>query len=542
MKSCRSCENFRTRTRLFNKIFANKEAGNWLPVLLRFARGRLGQFYFVILDEIPTLKTFSLPPDSGGSAAAFARLGYDLVDALADIIDNAVDSKAGSVEIVFHRQADRIAAVSIADTGRGMGEAALQEAMRFAGNNEHTDSDLGTYGLGLKTASFSQCESLTVISRKAGEISACRWTKEGIGNNWTCEALDPGNAGKAFKEGYAKPRSKAPGTLVVWHRLTRLGVDGDFDEFVSDLLSRLELQLGLIFHRFISTGTLSITLAARDVDSVLAFPRQVRAHDPFAYVRSGRDGYPKCFMASVPGVGALRMDAHIWPAGAADPNFRLGRRTGTHGQGFYVYRNDRLVQTGGWLGVCKDETDAELSLARIAIDLPKSAMRAVSVQKSGLQLTAALAPALRNAKAGKQTLANYFDDARKAYRADRTKRRPSGNIPVVPGAGVPAGVRRGTATKITKDNFVREIAFEWITLPKATVFSIDPDEDRILLNKKYRQRIIGPSRASAADAPIIKLLLFLLLEPEFDRERFSAKRREWLKRCNAILYEAVKAL
>jgi len=497
----------------------------------------------MILADIPTVRTFPLPPDSGGSAAAFSRLGYDLADALADIIDNAVDSGAAQVEIIFHRQADRIAAVSIADTGKGMTDAALRDAMRFAGNNEHADTDLGTYGLGLKTASFSQCESLAVISRKSGTVSACRWTKEGMGNNWSCEALDPKIAAGVFAAGYAKPpRANASGTLVMWHRLTRLDVDGDFEEFISELLARLELQLGLIFHRFIAAGRLSITLAARDVDAVMAFPRQVRAHDPFAYTRTGRDGYPKRFTASVPNIGALTLDAHIWPAGAAEPNFRLGRRTGTHGQGFYVYRNDRLIQTGGWLGVCKDDADAELSLARVAIDLPKAAMRAVSVQKSGLQLTAALAPALRSAKAGRQVLTAYLDEARKTYRANRKKGRPSDNVPVVPGTGVPVAVRRGAAAKITKDRFVREIAFEWISLPKATVFSIDPDEDRILLNKKHRQKMLGQSRASVADLPIVKLLLFLLLEHEFDRERFSAKRREWLKRCNAVLYEAVKAL
>jgi hypothetical protein len=164
------------------------------------------------------------------------------------------------------------------------------------------------------------------------------------------------------------------------------------------------------------------------------------------------------------------------------------------------------------------------------------------VQKSGLQLTAALAPALRAAKSGKTALTAYLEEARKTYRTARKKPRSSGNVPIVPGAGVPVGVRRGAEAKITKDDFVREIAFEWMSLPKATVFSIDPDEDRILLNKKHRQKMLGPSRASAADLPVVKLLLFLLLEDEFDRERFSAKRREWLKRCNAILYEAVKAL
>lgn len=497
----------------------------------------------LILAEIPTLQTFSLPPDSGGSAAAFSRLGYDLVDALADIIDNAVDSKAARVEVVFHRQADRIAAVTIADTGLGMTEAVLRSAMRFAGDSERDAHALGIYGLGMKSASFSQCDSLTVISRRSGSVSACRWTKEGMGNNWTCEALDPTSAADVLSAGYLKrPSASASGTLVMWRRLTRLDVDGDFEEFISDLLGRLELQLGLIFHRFIAADRLSITLAACDVDSVLAFPRQVRPQDPFAYSHSGREGYPRLFLANVPNVGTLQLEAHIWPPGVAVSNFRLGRRTGTHGQGFYIYRNDRLIQWGGWLGVCNDDADAELSLARVKVDLPAVAVGAVSVQKSGLQLTASLAQALRSARASKQPLTTYLEDARKAYRSSRKKQRASGKIPIIPGSGIPVDVQRGVAAQIAKDDFGREIAFEWRSLPKATVFSIAPDEDRILLNRKYRQKLLGQNRASATDLPIIKLLLFLLLEDEFDRERFSARHREWLEHCNAILYEAVNAL
>ncbi len=414
--------------------------------------------------------------------------------------------------------------------------------MRFAGNNSHDERDLGTYGLGLKTASFSQCESLTVISRKSGKVSAYRWTTEGLGNDWTCEGLDPNGAAPVFDAGYAKaPPATANGTVVMWHRLSRLEVAEDFEGFISELLGKLEVQLGLIFHRFLERNDLSIALIARDVESVLAFPRQVRAHNPFGYVRSGHNGYPKQFTAAVPNLGQLGLDAHIWPSGAADPNFRLGRRTGTHGQGFYVYRNDRLVQSGGWLGVCKDESDPELSLARVAVELPNTARHAVSIQKSSLQLTAALAQALRSAKSNRLSLLDYLEDARKIYRSERKVSRTSGSVPLAPGSGIPAALRRNIVKKITKDEFVREINFEWASLPKTTVFSIDPDDDRILLNKKHRQSILGPAIASAADVPIVKLLLFLLLEDEFERERFSAKRREWLARCNQILYEAVKS-
>jgi hypothetical protein len=308
------------------------------------------------------------------------------------------------------------------------------------------------------------------------------------------------------------------------------------------LLSRLELRLGLIFHRQLAAARLSISVAAREVGSTISFPRRVRAHDPIGYSKTGRNGYPKTFTASVLNVGALELQAHIWPAGSIDPNFRLGRRTGTPNQGFYIYRNDRLIQAGGWLGVVKDETDAELSLARVVIDLPASSARDVSVQKSALQMTAALPTTLRAAKAGRQSLIDYLEDVRKTYRADRRKARPNTDVPLVPGAGIAVAARRAARTKITKDKLVREIAFEWASLRKATIFEIDAEEDRIILNRKHRQRILGANRATGVDAPIVKMLLFLLLENEFDRERASVKHLAWLKRCNAILYEAVKSL
>jgi hypothetical protein len=497
----------------------------------------------MILNKIRTLKTHPLPPDSAGSASAFSRFGYDLEAALADIIDNSIDSTARNVEIILHRTSEGVTAVSIADNGKGMKQAALLEAMRFAGRNEHEDTDLGIYGLGLKTASLSQCRSLTVISRKEGEVAACRWTTEGIGKDWSCESLNPVDAEPVFAAAFSKPATaKKSGTVVLWQRLTRLAVDGDPEEFLSELLSRLELRLGLVFHRVLAAGKLSISLTAREIGSSLCFPRRVRARDPIGYTKTGRAGYPKSFTAVIPNVGALELKAHIWPAGSADPNFRLGRRTGTPNQGFYIYRNDRLIQAGGWLGVVKDESDAELSLARVVIDLPASSARDVSVQKSGLQMTAALATTLRAAKAGRQTLSDFLEDARKTYRADRRKARPSIGVPLVPGAGVGVATRRSARAKITKDKLVREISFEWASLPKATIFAIDAEADRILLNRKHRQRILGANRATGVDAPIVKLLLFLLLEHEFDRERVSVQHLAWLKRCNAILYEALKSL
>ncbi|MBO9712472.1 ATP-binding protein [Sphingomonas sp.] len=492
-------------------------------------------------QTVTAAESFELPPDSRGSAAAFSRMGYDLETALADLIDNSIDAKAGTVEITLIRDEEGIAALTISDDGRGMTADALREAMQFAGVRERGGKELGVFGLGLKAASFSQCNSLTVLSKSAASVSACRWTVEGISDNWRCERLNGTDAQTAFRQGYSTMRvPRRSGTVVLWERLDRLDVSGDVDEFVSELLAGLELRLGLIFHRYIKRDALKILIGSRDLDGEPGFPRSVRAHDPFAYPRSGRTGYPKRFTAEVPRLGQLTLDAHIWPAMSVQPEFRLGRRNGTPHQGIYIYRNDRLVQAGGWNGVVKDASDAELSLARVAVDLPASAIRDVSVQKSGVQLTAALAQSLRAATAGKTSLTGYLDDARKTYRAGRRQPRADARIPPVPGLGLPAAVRRTLGDKLAPDGFSREIAFEWASLPKSQVFMLVPEDDRILLNRKYRQQILGAGKASATDVPVVKLLLFLLLEAEFDRERFSAQRKAWLKRCNAVLVEAVK--
>ena len=329
---------------------------------------------------------------------------------------------------------------------------------------------------------------------------------------------------------------------MVWEQLDRLGASVDLDEFLWPLLARIELSLGLTFHRFISKSLLCISVSVRDFSEDVGFPRKVRPHDPFAYSETGRTGYPKIFEASLPGVGPIWLNAHVWPAGANQPEFRLGRRTGTAGQGIYFYRNDRMIQAGGWNGVVKDASDSELSLARISVDLPPGACRQITVQKSALQVTAALAQALESARAGEETLRDYIDHARRSYRAGRRQPRSARHVPVVPGAGFPAAPRRTIAMRLSKDNLFRDIDFEWVALGRKQVFAIDADGERILLNSKYRSQIIGPVRASGVDAPLLKLLLFLLFQNEFNRERVSVKHSDWLAHCNWMLYEAIKVL
>jgi Histidine kinase-, DNA gyrase B-, and HSP90-like ATPase len=495
--------------------------------------------------EIPIKDRFSLPPNAGGTARALSRVGYDLAQALSDLIDNSIDASANIVSIVFYRDDQRITAVTVTDNGRGMDSKTLDHAMQFGVQANHEARDLGTFGLGLKSASLSQCKTLTVVTRQSGSVSACRWNSEAMKSDWTCEHIDPVSAGARMNEVASDNVDVSQrGTLVSWERLDRLGVkEADIERFLSKQLDSLELHFGLYFHRFLSDKRLSILVSAYHVEHGPGLPRQVSACDPFAYRKSGERAYPKTFVTSLSDVGAIELIAHIWPPDAVEPQFRLGRKIPTPFQGLYFYRNDRLIQAGGWNGLLRDSSDPELVLARVKVDLPEGLiLDAVNVQKTALQLSASLAEALEHATCDGATLHSYFDTARRVYRAGAKKSKQNGNLPLVPCSGLPIRLQQAYSKILARDSLHRAIDFEWIPLGTRKIFEFDRSEDKIYLNQKFRSRILQGKRGSTADAPLLKVLFFLLLQDEFNKERQSAKQKEWVDRCNAILLRAVKLL
>lgn len=494
-----------------------------------------------MLETLATVDQIQLRPEGSGTVRALSRIGYELGDALADLIDNSLDAKAGRVEITFLRNDSDVTAITIADDGYGMSAEDLRRGMQFAGRTDHPDSDLGTFGMGLKSASFSQCKTLTVISKQNDEIAACRWSVEEIGKDWRCQVMDPVGAATVFSEQSIRGRASAAGTLVVWERLDRIGAgeeDRALDEFLSSLLASLEIHLGLVFHRFIESRSLTIDLIVRHEKRSLALPRSVPAYNPFSYRNSGSVKYPKDFQTILPGVGEIILKAHLWPYGSEEPGFLLGTKRGVQGQGFYFYRNNRVIQKGGWNGAVRSNADAELAAARVAIELPPGGLD-VNVQKSAIQVTAAQSQAFLRASNGKATFSEYLETARSLYRASRRSDR-SEIIPTILGAGVPAELRRRTQKLIARKGPVQEIQFSWMPMDEDKFFELDLTDDAVILNRHYRTQILGGAAASGADAVLIKTLLFLLLREDFGRTRFSQQRREWIDTCNQILLEALK--
>jgi len=130
----------------------------------------------------------------------------------------AADAKRIDIHWEWH-DGDPIA--SILDDGSGMPEPRLVEAMRFGGvgpDAPRGDRDLGRFGLGLKTASLSQCRQLTVVSKTAGSLSSFTWDVDRIrdaGDGWHLIVGADGLSTRPLQD----LKKKKCGTLVAWRKI-----------------------------------------------------------------------------------------------------------------------------------------------------------------------------------------------------------------------------------------------------------------------------------------------------------------------------------
>ena len=314
-----------------------------------------------------------LPPDDEKAGDIFSRLGYRIADAIADLVDNSVDANASKVHIRFVRSTEGIHSLIIADNGEGMDEDQLREAMRFGSRGTKHSGQLGKYGIGLKSASLSQAEKVTVLTRRGKNVYGRRWTLAHVKDNWTCDILREKEVRDVFSMKFGEFLIAKAGTVIIWEELEHLQALPDHvDSVLSRTKKELQTELGIRFHRFIESGRLAIGIDEQFVfDEPSDIPTYVSALDPFGYERSPLPDFPLKLPLQV---GAVRfgVECHIWPAKSHSPNYRLGGGKVALRQGFYFYRNDRVIQAGGWNQIRADDGEPHLSLARVRVELPAS--------------------------------------------------------------------------------------------------------------------------------------------------------------------------
>lgn len=303
---------------------------------------------------------------------ALRGLGYSLASALADVIDNSIAASAKNVALTFVWAGGK-SYISVLDDGHGMNARELDLAMRL-GEKSPKDTraahDLGRFGLGLKTASFSQCRRLTVASAKDGKTECLRWDLDvlatSVDDGWhLLEGADPESISRiALLDGYKQ------GTIVLWEVLDRVITPGFSEQDFLDVVDRVEKHLAMVFHRYLD--------GPRPRLRILINGRQVEPWDPFLESHSFTWSSPTERLRT--NAGLVEVQSHVLPhrdkLKPAEYEEAAGPDGWTAQQGFYVYRNERLLVAGSWLGIgshrawTKEEAHR---LARIRIDIPNTA-------------------------------------------------------------------------------------------------------------------------------------------------------------------------
>jgi hypothetical protein len=313
-------------------------------------------------------------PRADALIESLRAVGYSLATAIADLIDNSISAGAKTVRLDCHWDGND-SYITLADDGIGMSEKDLITAMRPGSRspleNREAD-DLGRFGLGLKTASFSQCRRLTVRSRTHSGRTATRcWDLDYVKETREWRLLH--NVAPSTEERMSPFKSQKQGTIVLWECLDRLIGEAETDDQDAhhrflEMIEEVESHLGMVFNRFM-TGSKPLKIfvnGTRESNRVHPWNPFLDSHPATQQLAPETIVYKHC---------AVSVQSFVLPHHDKLGSELYDRAGGPKGwiaqQGFYVYRNKRLLVAGSWLGFPYTQEE-HYKLARIQIDIPGS--------------------------------------------------------------------------------------------------------------------------------------------------------------------------
>lgn len=305
------------------------------------------------------LKAEIAKPNPKSTINSYRSFGYNLSTAIADIIDNSISASATEIRLEYKWNGQN-SFISVSDNGTGMNKDELVLAMTPGSKDpeeERHEKDLGRFGMGLKTASFSQCKRLTCITKRNNYVTIKRcWDIDFINSENEWQLLDY-VSDKIFID---KINSQKSGTLVLWEKLDRIiGTAEANNESVKNAfyqeMINVKYHLSLVFHKFIESKRVKIFFQNEEI----------KHYNPFLLNLN-----PKPEMGQSENFGNVEITYFILPhmseIGKTDYENTGGPLGWFQEQGFYIYRGDRLLVAGDWLGLEKKRDYSKL--ARIAVN------------------------------------------------------------------------------------------------------------------------------------------------------------------------------
>ena len=332
-----------------------------------------------------------LPPDPARVMEGLRDTGYDFNTAIADIIDNSIAANASHVDILLQRDPAGEIFVYIADDGCGMDFEGLKNAMKYGSAERPDKASLGKFGLGLKTASTAFCRCLSVVSRgQDGITRKVQWDLDHIAETGQWNLKQPAITDDE-QEYLDNTAGHGTGTLVVWEKIDRLLNDYKTKTGAKNALSRieqaLEFHISMVYQRFLDpadhrSNNIAITLNGRNM----------KPWDPFCATEENQTIlYSEQLEINMPGIDetpVLTINAILIPRKDefSTSEAAVNARVSNDMQGFYVYRENRLIHYGDWMGMFTKEPHGTLLRVELSFNHTLDDAFHVDIKKSRILL------------------------------------------------------------------------------------------------------------------------------------------------------------
>ena len=364
-------------------------------------------------------------PDADRVIFGLRDTGYDFNTAIADIVDNSITANATKIDISMSVTPRNEILVYIADNGCGMDAQGLRNAMKYGSAERTNKKSLSKFGLGLKTASTAFCKCMSIISRgNDGIIRKIQWDLDYIAqvNRWKPKTMDPSETEKRVLESVA---GDGTGTVILWEKVDRLLAKG-LEEYtgktainnaIRSKKEKLRYHLGLTFQRFLDFKDYRCPNVEISLDMVPVVPI-----DPFCLNEADTLSYPlnKPLMIKVDNGEKypVTLCAYVLPRQSdfSTQKAREEAKISVNSEGFYVYRENRLIHYGDWLGMYSNESHYSLLRVEFSFGAELDSAFNVDIKKSRILPAEEIIDWIQNC-----FIAAPRREANDRYRVGRTK-------------------------------------------------------------------------------------------------------------------------
>ncbi len=368
-----------------------------------------------------TINELILEPDPARVVEGLRDTGYDFNTAMADIVDNSIAADATLVKIYISIDPRSNVHVRIADNGYGMDRAGLLNAMKYGSQKRNDPSSLGKFGLGLKTASTAFCRSLSLLSKTAtSDYKKVQWDLDEVAkaNKWVL--LEPDATADEIKMLEEVSNGKS-GTLVIWEKIDRLMKNytniGNRNNAFKRILDKLKMHLSMVFQRFLD---FEYTETEKHFDLYLN-DEKIEPWDPFCKKEPKTQLLQKenVKVQFLGGESTFKIEAYLLPRvdEFSSAKAKSEARISNDREGFYVYRENRLIYFGSWLDMFVNDPHISLLRVNFSFDHTLDEQFNVDIKKSRIILNEEIFEYIKN-----QFMPAPRREAENLYRKGQTER------------------------------------------------------------------------------------------------------------------------